>query len=1014
MTDTSSLRTKTGGRIDRDKPMDFTFNGQVIKGFEGDTMASALLANDVHMVGRSFKYHRPRGIVAAGSEDPAGIVQLSAGDLATDPNTRVTEQEIYDGLSSSPQHCWPSLGFDAGVLNDVFSRFIPAGFYYKTFMGPPFSWALFEPIIRKMAGLGIAPQGPDPDSYETTNRHVDVLVVGGGPTGLMATLHAAKAGARVMIAEETSEFGGALLNEDETASTIADKPALSWVADVVAELRANPNVIILPRTTAFGYYGENFVGLMQRVSDHLAPKDRDDRQPRQRVWRVRAKQVVLATGALERPMVFDRNDRPGIMLAGAARTFLNRYGVLAGKRVVVFANNDSAWNTALDMQSAGAEIKAIVDLRRNISGDVLQQTVARGIPIFAGAAVVGTKGRKRVSAADIRLLDDHDQLIGTKNWVECDLILTSAGWAPNVALFSQSRGKLRYDDAIQAFVPGVSWQNERSAGASNGTFELKECIDAGRAAGIAAAADAGSKKRATAAPKAQSSSFVQGKVKIIAEMPSPKPESKVRAFIDLQDDVTTKDLSLAMREGLNSVEHIKRFTTSGMGTDQGKIANLNAFAYIAHKQGKTVPDVGVTTFRQPYKPITMGALAGQHVGDNFLPRRGTAIHKWHRAQKGIIFEPVGDWLRPRAYLRGEESFDEAVQRETKAARTGIGIVDASTLGKIDVRGPDAREFLNRIYTNAWKKLAVGKCRYGLMLAEDGMVMDDGVTACITDEHFHMTTTTGGAARVLGHMEEFLQTEWPELKVYLTSTTEQTSVISICGPECDKLMGELLDDLDPNPEEFGFMQWRDAHIDDKPVRVYRISFTGELSYEININASYGLWLWEKIVAHGQNAGGAYDITPYGTEAMHVLRAEKGFVIVGQDTDGTVTPADLCMNWIVKKTGDFIGKRSLSRSDTSRLDRKQFVGLVTKDPLQVLMEGTQIIATAEEGALPVPMLGHITSSYFSPNLNRSIALGLIESGSSRIGQTVYASRKGESPLEVTICGTDFLKERDNGNI
>ncbi len=952
--------------------------------------------------------------MAAGSEDPAGLVQLNAGELATDPNTRASEQEAYDGLSASAQNCWPSLNFDINAVNDVFSRFIPAGFYYKTFMGPPFSWKNFEPVIRKSAGLGIAPDGPDPDSYETTNRHVDVLVVGGGPAGLSAALHAAKAGARVMIAEEPAQFGGALLGEDETTTPIGSKPAMSWVEEVEAELRKNPNVIILPRTVAFGYYGENFVGLLQNVSDHIAPSKRDPRQPRQRIWRVRAKQVVLATGSLERPMVFDGNDRPGIMLAGAARTFLNRYGVLAGQHVIVFANNDSAWNTALDMHAAGAEIKAIVDLRKNISGHVLQQTVARGIPIFAGAAVVGTKGKKRVSAADIRLLDDKDQIIGTKNWVECDLIVTSAGWAPNVALFSQSRGKLRFDSELEAFVPGISWQNETSAGAANGTFDLAECLASGRQAGIDAAAATGRKKRTAAAPKAETKSFLQGDIKIIAQMPSPKEAGKVRAFIDLQDDVTTKDLSLAMREGLNSVEHIKRFTTSGMGTDQGKIANLNAFAYIAHNQGKTVPEVGVTTFRQPYKPITMGALAGQHVGDNFLPRRTTAIHNWHRKQTGAIFEPVGDWLRPRAYLRGEESFEEAVQRETKAARNGIGILDASTLGKIDIRGSDAREFLNRVYTNAWKKLQPGKCRYGLMLGEDGMVMDDGVTACIADDHFHMTTTTGGAARVLGHLEDYLQTEWPELNVYLTSTTEQTSVISICGPESDKLVGDLMDDLDPDPDKFGFMEWRDGHIDGTAVRVYRISFTGELSYEININASYGLWLWEKIAALGKNAGGSYDITPYGTEAMHVLRAEKGFVIVGQDTDGTVTPADLGMNWIVKKTGDFIGKRSLSRSDTSRMDRKQFVGIVTDDQQQVLMEGTQIIATAEEGALPVPMLGHVTSSYFSPNLNRSIALALIESGSSRIGQTVYASRKGESPLVAKLCGTDFLKERENGNI
>lgn len=1010
----TGLRTEQGGRIDRDKPVRFTFDGKAYQGFEGDTLASALLANGQHMVARSFKYHRPRGIVAAGSEDPAAIVQVGPDAVETDPNTRVTEQEIYEDLTASAQNCWPSLAFDVGIANDVLSDFFPAGFYYKTFMGPPLSWMRFEPIIRKAAGLGVAPADRDPEQYDSTNRHADVLVVGGGPAGLAAAKAAADAGARVILAEETNALGGALLSEAEGSVSLGGKPAEDAIAKIAEELEANPEVTVLTRTTAFGYYGDNFVGLWERVTDHQAPADRIEHMPRQRIWRVRAKQVILATGSLERPMVFDGNDRPGIMLSGAVRTFLNRYGVLCGHKALIFANNDSAWATAFDLQDAGSEIAAIVDIRRNLSGEVLQMAAKRGIPIFAGSAIVGTKGRSRVTAADIRLIDETGDISSKANWINCDLIAASCGWAPNVALFSQSRGKLFYDEELQAFRPGASWQMERSVGAANGFYDLQDCLDEGRKAGAAAATDTGFKKRIPKVLKASHNILLQTDLEILPQIPSPKAAKKVRAFIDLQDDVTTKDIKIAIQEGLHSVEHIKRYTTTGMGTDQGKIANLNAFAFIADRLGKSVPDVGVTTFRQPYKPVTMGALAGQHVGAHFMPRRTTAMHPWHRAQQSVVFEPVGDWLRPRAFLRDGEDFHQAVQRETKAARTGIGVLDASTLGKIDVRGPDAREFLNRIYTNAWKKLAPGKCRYGLMLKEDGMVMDDGVTACLADDHFHMTTTTGGAANVLGHLEDYLQTEWPDLKVYLTTTTEQTAVASICGPGCDKLVADLLDDLDPDPETFKFMDWRDAHIQGIPVRVYRISFTGELSYEINIDASYGLWLWKKIFAQAKSEGGAYDITPYGTEAMHVLRAEKGFIIVGQETDGTATPIDLDMKWIVKKSGDFVGRRSLTRSDTSRDDRKQLVGLVTEQADCVLMEGTQIIATQEEGTLPVPMLGHVTSSYFSPSLGRSISMAMVESGRSRMGQTLYASRKGDSAMAVRLVGTDFLKEREDGTI
>jgi sarcosine oxidase subunit alpha len=993
-------RLAAGGLIDRTRTLDFSFGRQRLSGHPGDTLASALLANGVHLVGRSFKYHRPRGIFGAGAEDPAALAEISEDRARSDPNTRVTEQELYDGLKARPQNFWPTLNFDVGAVNDLLAQFIPAGFYYKTFKGWP-GWMSFEPAIRRAAGLGRAPTEPDTDRYESVNRHCDVLVVGGGPAGLMASLAAARAGARVILAEEGAELGGTLLARDPSALTIDRRAPVEWIKNIRAELEATPEVTILTRTTAFGYYSHNLVGLWERVTDHIAPYARPERLPRQCLYRVRAREVVLASGSLERPLIFHENDRPGIMLAGAVRTYMHRYGVLPGKRIVVATNNDSGWDAALDMARAGGEVAAVLDLRTEMAQEHLAEAARRGIAIYGNATIVGTTGRLRLSSIAVR-----PQKGGQAVEIECDLLAVAGGWTPNVALFAQSRGKLRYDATIEAFRPGRSWQHERSAGAANGFFGMAECFAEGARAGAEAARAAGFEPKPLAIPTVPASGQIgQGPIRIIPELPLSRPKHKVRAFIDLQDDVTTKDLSLAVKEGYRSVEHAKRYTTAGMGTDQGKVANMNAFAYLASVRGEPVPAIGTTTFRQPYKPVTFAAMAGQHVGDLLSPRRTTPMHEWHRAQNAI-FEPVGDWLRARAYPRSGESFHEAVQRESKAARTSIGVLDASTLGKIDVRGPDSREFLNRVYTNAWSKLAPGKARYGLMLGEDGMVMDDGVTACLADDHFHMTTTTGGAARVLSKLEDYLQTEWPALKVYLTSVTEEWAVVSLCGPDCHKLVGELCDGLDANPDKFEFMSFRDTEVSGVPVRVFRISFTGELSYEINIKATYGLWLWERTMELGKK----YGITPYGTEAMHLLRAEKGFVIVGQETDGTVTPIDLGYAGMVKKQGDFIGRRSLFRADTARENRRQLVGLLTEEPSVVLMEGSQVIGTEAESEPPVPMLGHVTSSYFSPSLGRSIAMALVSGGRSRMGERLWVSRRDGAPIAVTVAGTDFLAARN----
>lgn len=984
-----AYRLPQGGRIDRTRPLAIRFDGETYEGYAGDTVASTLLANGVHLMGRSFKYHRPRGLLSVGTDEPNALLSVDRGPGRVDPNNRAGAVEAVDGLVTGSQNRWPSLGFDIGAVNDLLSPVLVAGFYYKTFMWPRSFWdKVYEPIIRAAAGLGVAPEGPDPDRYAHRHAHCDVLIVGAGPAGLAAALAAAGSGKRVMLADEQAEPGGALLHDPR--ATIDGLPAQDWVAQTLAALDGHENVVILPRTTAFGYYNHNHVALVERVSDHL-PLDQARDLPRERLWQVRAGEVVLATGSHERPLVFADNDRPGIMLAEGLRVLVNRYGVAPGRQVAIATVGSSAYTAAADLAAAGIRV-TIVDVR--LAGDCAADVAfaaQHGIEVLAGHTVVGSKGRLRVSGLVVAPLR-ADGSVGARRTLPCDCVGMSGGWTPAVHLFSQSRGKLAFDAERDAFLPGTHAQAERSAGACAGDYDLAACLDAGFAAGAAAA---GVSEARTFQASPTRTGFQPMRV-----LPTDADPGRVRAFVDFQNDVTAKDLKLAVREGFHAIEHVKRYTTTGMATDQGKTSNMNALGYVAGLLDKELPTVGTTTFRPPYTPVSFGALVGPSKGALFDPVRRTPIDPWAEAH-GAVFEPVSLWRRAWYFPKAGEDMHAAVARECAAVRDGVGIFDASTLGKIEVVGPDAAEFLNRMYVNGWSKLAPGKCRYGLMLKEDGFILDDGVVARLAEDRFHVTTTTGGAPRVLALMEDYLQTEWPDLDVFLTSVTEQWAVIALQGPRARDVLAPFVSDIDLGNEALPHMSVREGFVCGVPARLMRVSFTGELGYEVNVPADYGRAVWEALWEAGRELG----ITPYGTETMHVLRAEKGFIIVGQETDGTVTPDDVGLGGMVSKVKpDFVGKRSLARPDLVAGGRKQLVGLETEDPHERLDEGAQIVLDPS-APVPVPMLGHVTSSYFSPACGRTIALALVADGHARMGETIHVTTMAGF-ARATIRDTVFV--------
>jgi sarcosine oxidase subunit alpha len=981
-----------GTRLDRSKPVSFEFNGQRLQGFAGDTLASAVLASGQMLLSRSWKYHRPRGIVTCGIEEPSALVQIGSG-AGLIPNAKMPEVELYEGLQAQSVNPWPNVLKRLFSVNRWFAPLFPAGFYYKTFMWPAKAWLWYEKFIREAGGLGAAPSEPDSDRYVHQNQHCDVLVAGGGVAGLAAALAAGRSGARVLLAELQPALGG---GAHRSTGRIDGMAVPDWVRAAEQDLAAMPEVRILRRSVVFGQHDHNFLTIRESLTDHLPQGQR--KGFRERLWRVRARQVLLATGAHERPMVFGNNDLPGVMLASSMADYAALYGVCVGRNIVLVTNNDSAYGDALLLRRAGALV-TLVDVR--VGGSAADGCAAlaqaAGVTLLRGFAPVRALGAGPVSGLVVRQLVDG-RASGEQRSLACDALGMAGGWNPAIHLHSHAGGRALWNEGQSCFEPLAGNSSQSSVGACRAQWSLGETLAEASKAGAQAASRCGFD---SSPALAQVEEPVRQPIAPfwIAETGEPLSR-RAKAFVDWQNDVAASDIDLAVREGFESIEHIKRYTALGFGTDQGKLGNINGMALAARALGKPIAEVGTTTFRPNYLPISFGTLAGLERGDFFDPVRFTSPHLHHVAA-GAKFEDVGQWKRPWYFPRGDEDMHQAVHREVLAARRGVGIMDGSTLGKIDIQGPDAASLLNWMYTNPWLKLEVGKCRYGLMLDENGMVFDDGVTARLGENHFLMTTTTGGAARVLGWMERWTQTEWPGMKVYLTSVTDQWSTFALVGPKSRLVLQKVCKDVDLSAQAFPFMSWRDGTVAGVQARIMRISFSGELSFEVNVPSNIGAFVWKALMDAGQEFG----ITPYGTETMHVLRAEKGYIIVGQDTDGSVTPHDLGLSGMVAKTKDFIGRRSLSRSDTARADRKQLVGLQSDDGKTVLPEGGQLVGMAQASAPPVPMQGHVTSSYFSPALGHPIAMALLKSGHQRMGQKVYCALEDGRHVAATVCSPVF---------
>ncbi|WP_428925680.1 sarcosine oxidase subunit alpha family protein [Marinibacterium sp. SX1] len=963
-----------GGLIDRGQELSFRFDGRAYQGFQGDTLASALLANGVQLMGRSFKYHRPRGVLTAGSEEPNALVELRGG-ARREPNTRATVAELFDGLEATSQNRWPSLAWDALAVNDLLAPFLTAGFYYKTFMWPKAFWEkLYEPVIRRAAGLGKLSMDPDPDGYDRGFLHADLLVIGGGAAGLAAALTAGRAGAQVVLADEDFRLGGRLLAESQP---LDGQPAASWVAAAEAELRAMDNVRILTRTTVFGAYDHGVFGAVERVSDHLAAPG----PVRQTLWRITAKRAVLAAGAIERPIAFRDNDRPGIMMAGAMRAYLNRWAVAPEGRVAIFTNGDDGHRTAVDLVAKGVPVFAVIDARAEAPrfGDYA---------VIAGAQVTGTLGRRALRAIEVTGAD------GVGTWLECTALGVAGGWNPTLHLSGHHRARPVWDDAIQAFVPGQGGPAGLAA--------------AGAAAGRGGCAAALADGHKVAAEALAALGFATPKVDLPVAEDLPQAiaplwhvPGKGRAWVDQQNDVTVKDIRLAHQENMVSVEHLKRWTTLGMATDQGKTANVTALAVMAELTGRTIPETGTTTYRPPFSPVSMGVLGGGDTGARFRPTRLPPTHHWAETQ-GAVFVEVGQWMRAQYFPQdGETHWRQSVDREALAVRRDVGLCDVTTLGKIDVQGRDAGAFLDRIYSNAMASLKVGRVRYGLMLREDGMLFDDGTCARLAEDHYVVTTTTANAGAVYRNMEFARQGLFAGMDVQILSTTDAWAQIAVAGPKSRELLERIVDGADLANAAFPFMACAPVTVaGGLRARLFRISFSGELAYELAVPARYGAAVMARLMELGRDLG----VTPYGTEALGVLRVEKGHA-AGAELNGQTTAAMLGLGRMVSVKKDSIGA-VMSRRLAMEADSRLLVGLRPVDPNDRVVPGAHLFAEGAERATQTDE-GWVTSACFSPHLDSHIGLGFLRDGAGRMGETIVAANPLEgSEARLTVVAPHFV--------
>ena len=1002
-----STRLSKGGRlIDRSKSVEFTFDGKRLNGYEGDTLASALLANNQRLVGRSFKYHRPRGIVASGPEEPNALVGLGAGSKF-EPNQRATTTELFAGLHSKSQNAWPSLEFDIGGINRIMSRVFPAGFYYKTFIFPRFAWKhIFEPFIRKAAGLGAAPTEKDADKYEYFYAHVDVLIIGGGSSGLAAALEVGRSGAKVLVLEQKNTWGG---RAPVDGVVIDNEKSEEWINKALAELESMPNVSLKNRTMGAGVYDHGWATGYESLTDHMPSKV----GPRQRLWRIRATRILTTTGAIERPLSFAGNDLPGVMLAGSVRDYIVDFGTSCGDIMVLATNNDDAYRTAIAQCEVGLKVAIILDARSNVTGELPNKARSMGIRVETGMAISKVKGSKGVSGVSICLQAGEGIPIEE---IKCDVVAMSGGWSPIVHLWSHCGGKLNWDNDNAMFRPDADRPPLGAdgsgfvivGGSANGYLKADDSIKDAISQGKIVVKQVGFKpiksKNITVDVEAEA------EIEQIWQMPQGMSvKLQAKTFLDYQNDVKVSDVRLAAREGYESVEHTKRYTTLGMATDQGKLSNINGLAILADSLNAEIPNVGTTTFRPPYHPISMGSIAGDARGELFKPIRKSPIHNWIEANGGF-FEPVADWRRPYCFQQNDEPVKDAVKREILNTRTNVGLLDASTLGKIIVKGPDAGKFLDMLYTNLMSNLKIGHCRYGLMCTENGFLSDDGVVARLDENTYLCHTTSGGSDRIHAWVEEWLQTEWWDWKVYTANVTEQYAQIAVVGPNSRKLL-EKLGGMDVSPEALPFMRFTEGTLGGIKVRPFRISFSGELSYEIAVSASDGQAFWNICMEAGKEFG----IQPYGTECLHVMRAEKGFIMIGDETDGTVIPQDLNMQWAIsKKKDDFLGKRAHLRSHMSDPSRWKLVGLKTVDPNVIIPDGAYATDGKIRDSGVKNMIGRVTSTYFSPTLNRSIAMGLVEFGPDRMGEIIDFPTLDGKIIKAEICNQVFLDpegERQN---